>query len=178
MQPPRPRHRPGHPATQPPSHPATQPPSQTAYSDAPLVTQLTFEDDGFQQPTSSASAPSNVIRMLRQADLADGQTVLEIGTTTGYHAAPLNHRLGAAHVTSIEVDETVTEQARTNLTTSGHQATVITDDGAHLRHPHPRSRRRRHRRHQHRHRHRHRHQHVSPLRRVHGHARAASRRRR
>ena len=101
-----------------------------AYSDAPLVTQLHVDGDGFQEPTSSASAPGTVVRMLEYADLRDGHHVLEIGTGTGYHAGLLSHRLGEEQVTSIEVDPVLAEQARANLKTAGYTPTVITGDGA------------------------------------------------
>ncbi|KIZ16454.1 methyltransferase [Streptomyces natalensis ATCC 27448] len=104
---------------------------EAAYSDAPLVTQLHVEDDGYQQPTSSASAPSTVVRMLEAAQISDGHHVLEIGTGTGYHAALLAHRLGDTRVTSIEVDESIANRARANLRAGGQQPTVITGDGAH-----------------------------------------------
>ncbi|GAA0466242.1 methyltransferase domain-containing protein [Streptomyces olivaceiscleroticus] len=102
-----------------------------AYSDIPLITALHMEEDGYQQPLSSASAPGTVLGMLEAAHLADGHTVLEIGTGTGYHAALLSARLGPENVTSIEVDAALAETARANLTAAGHTPTVVTGDGAH-----------------------------------------------
>lgn len=101
-----------------------------AYSDAPLVTQLHTDGDGFQEPTSSASAPGTVVRMLEQAGIRDGDRVLEIGTGTGYHAGLLSHRLGEQQVTSVEVDPVLAEQARTNLKAAGLGPAVVTGDGA------------------------------------------------
>lgn len=85
--------------------------------------------------TSSASAPDIVAIMLAALDAHPGHRVLEIGTGTGYNAALLAHRLGPAHVTSIEVDPAVAVQARTALAATGHhKVCTITGDGA-LGHP-------------------------------------------
>ncbi|MFH0246032.1 methyltransferase domain-containing protein [Streptomyces sp. HK10] len=101
-----------------------------AYSDAPLVVQFTEEEDGYQVPSSSASAPSTMIRMLEQAELGDGMRVLEIGAGTGFHAALLSARLGSERVVSVEIDSELTAQARTNLAAAGHAPTVRCADGA------------------------------------------------
>ncbi|MEV5597867.1 methyltransferase domain-containing protein [Streptomyces sp. NPDC052496] len=105
--------------------------AEAAYGDVPVVTQIVEDDDGFQEPTSSASAPSTVLRMLEDAALADGHRVLEIGTGTGFHAALLAHRLGSGNVVSIEVDPTLAEAARTMLEAAGYAPAVVTGDGAH-----------------------------------------------
>jgi protein-L-isoaspartate(D-aspartate) O-methyltransferase len=104
------------------------------YSDEPIVTQL---DDGAtiwpassNAATSSASQPSVMLSMLDALDVRHGQKVLEIGTGTGYNAALLAHRLGEHLVTSIEVDPTLTEQARANLKAAGYAPTVVCADGA------------------------------------------------
>nr|WP_269856132.1 methyltransferase domain-containing protein [Streptomyces sp. RPT161] len=104
-----------------------------ADSDVPVVTQW---DDGRHEglepgrvPTSSASMPSVVFRMLRDLDVADGQRVLEVGTGTGYNAALLAHRLGDENVTSIEVDPEVTARAREMLQRAGRRPRVICGDG-------------------------------------------------
>ncbi|MGH3885577.1 MAG: methyltransferase domain-containing protein [Pseudonocardiaceae bacterium] len=104
------------------------------YSDEPIVTQL---DDGAtvwpatsNAATSSASQPSMVLAMLDASDVQHGQTVLEIGTGTGYNAALLAHRLGEHRVTSIEVDPALTEQARANLKAAGYAPKVVCADGA------------------------------------------------
>ncbi|MFH8348401.1 methyltransferase domain-containing protein [Streptomyces sp. NPDC018045] len=104
--------------------------AEAAFRDAPLVTQITEDDDGFQEPTSSASAPSTVLRMIEDAALTDGHRVLEIGTGTGFHAALLAHRLGSDHVVSVEVDPVLAEAARANLKAVGLTPAVITGDGA------------------------------------------------
>lgn len=103
---------------------------EAAYSDAPLVTQLRVDEGGFQEPTSSASAPGTVVRMLEYANIRDDHRVLEVGTGTGYHAALLSHRLGEQQVASIEVDEQLAAQARANLAACGYVPTVVTGDGS------------------------------------------------
>ncbi len=103
---------------------------EAAFSDVPLVTQIREDADGFREPTSSASAPGTVLRMLEEAGIADGQRVLEIGTGTGYHAALLAHRLGDGLVVSVEVDPVLADTARANLKGAGRTPTVVTGDGA------------------------------------------------
>jgi protein-L-isoaspartate(D-aspartate) O-methyltransferase len=103
-------------------------------SDEALITQL---DDGAtapgqsgNYPTSSISQPSLVAMMLTHTELTQGHRVLEIGTGTGYNAALLANHLGAAAVTSIEIDSTVAETARSALERAGlGDVTVITGDG-------------------------------------------------
>lgn len=102
---------------------------EAAYSDVPLVTRIRHEEDGAQIPTSSASAPSTVVRMLDLAELGDGMRVLEIGTGTGFHAALLCHRLGDRNVTTVDLDQSVTDPARKHLAAAGYHPTVITGDG-------------------------------------------------
>ncbi|MCS0639899.1 methyltransferase, partial [Streptomyces sp. LP05-1] len=61
-----------------------------AYSDEPAVIQLNDGDepmnDDDRWPSSSASAPSLVFRVLDLLDVEDGHKVLEIGTGTGWNA--------------------------------------------------------------------------------------------
>lgn len=81
--------------------------------------------------TSSASMPRVVARMLGHLDLRPGQTVLEVGTGTGYNAALLAGRVGAAAVTTIEVDPDIAASARAALSGAGYDAVeVVTGDGA------------------------------------------------
>jgi protein-L-isoaspartate(D-aspartate) O-methyltransferase len=108
---------------------------ELVHSDVALITQV---DDGAtapgqpgRYPTSSISQPSLVAMMLARTELTQGHRVLEIGTGTGYNAALLAHRLGAAAVTSIEIDPTVADGARSALQRTGLGGiTVITADGA------------------------------------------------
>ncbi|MGH3915985.1 MAG: methyltransferase domain-containing protein [Pseudonocardiaceae bacterium] len=81
-------------------------------------------------PSSSCSAPSIVAEMLEALDVRPGQSVLEIGTGTGWNAALLAHRVGAhGRVDTIEVDPDVAEQARRALAKAGYPALVVTGDG-------------------------------------------------
>ncbi|SEG76806.1 protein-L-isoaspartate(D-aspartate) O-methyltransferase [Thermomonospora echinospora] len=111
---------------------------QAVYSDIALVTQL---DRGAADVaaglaassgdcTSSCSQPSMVIAFLRQLDPYDRHRVLEIGTGTGWTAGLLSARLGAEHVTSIEVDEQIAKTAAANLRDAGLHPTLVVGDGA------------------------------------------------
>ncbi len=108
---------------------------QVVYSDTAIMTQfdngaIAWPDTTGDHPTSSASQPSLVLDMLANLDVQDGHRVLEIGTGTGYNAALLAARFGDDAVTTIEIDATVAQQARANLTAAGYAATVIAGDGA------------------------------------------------
>lgn len=109
-----------------------------ANTDVPIVTQW---DDGAGDkqgsvrlepgtvPTSSASMPSVVFRMLAAAEIEPEHRVLEIGTGTGWNAGLLAHRLGADNVVSIEVDAKVASDARARLSAQGLLCPVLTRDG-------------------------------------------------
>lgn len=108
---------------------------ELTYGDDAVITQI---DDGHPRgpglagamQTSSASAPDIVAAMLAALDAHPGHRVLEIGTGTGYNAALLAHRLGAEHITSIEVDPDVAAQARKALSETGYgDVRAITGDG-------------------------------------------------
>lgn len=108
---------------------------QMVAGDTAIMTQFdngatVWPDTSGDRPTSSASRPSLVLSMLAALDVHDGHRVLEIGTGTGYHAALLAARLGDDAVTTIEIDATVAEQARANLSAAGYTPTVIVGDGA------------------------------------------------
>jgi protein-L-isoaspartate(D-aspartate) O-methyltransferase len=107
--------------------------TRAAYADVPLVTQW---DDGRQDgdgpgkvPTSSASMPSVVAGMLRDADIGPGLRVLEVGTGTGWNAGLLAHRLGGGQVVSVEIDEAVAGRAREALRRQGLDPAVVCGDG-------------------------------------------------
>jgi protein-L-isoaspartate O-methyltransferase len=108
---------------------------RVVYSDTAIMTQFdngatVWPDTTGEHPTSSASQPSLVLDMLAALDVRGGHRVLEIGTGTGYHAALLAARLNDDAVSTIEIDATLAQQARANLTAAGYTPTVITGDGA------------------------------------------------
>ncbi|MEV8403469.1 methyltransferase domain-containing protein [Streptomyces niveus] len=102
------------------------------YDDQALVTQIEDGDGGAGTafvPSSSASMPRVVAIMLDALAVADGMTVLEAGTGTGYNAALLAARLGDRHVVSVEMDPRLADTARARLKDAGYAPTVITGDG-------------------------------------------------
>lgn len=102
----------------------------SAYSPMALVTQSRMADEfGNERPTSSASAPGAVAVMLDRLDIDDGHRVLEIGTGTGYNAALLCHRLGAADVYSVDIDPALVESARRVLAKLGWRPMLVAADG-------------------------------------------------
>jgi len=104
---------------------------ELVYSRTTLVTQVAnFADRGTQAAVSSATKPDLMIRMLETLDVTDGMRVREIGTGTGYNAALLSHRLGAANVYSVDVDPHLIDNARDRLTWLGYTvATLAAVDG-------------------------------------------------
>jgi protein-L-isoaspartate(D-aspartate) O-methyltransferase len=95
---------------------------------------ITQVDDGKDptrgiHPTSSSSAPMIMAQMINALELEAGMNVLEIGTGTGYNAAVLS-TLGADRITTIELDETIAEQARKSLETGGYQICAVVGDGS------------------------------------------------
>ncbi|RAJ47161.1 protein-L-isoaspartate(D-aspartate) O-methyltransferase [Kitasatospora sp. SolWspMP-SS2h] len=102
-----------------------------AYANAPVVTQVNDGKDPGDDPwpSSSASAPAIVFRMLEMLDLHPGMTVQEIGTGTGLTAAYMSHRLGSENVVTVEVDPEVTELARGSLAQAGLHPEVVCGDG-------------------------------------------------
>lgn len=99
-------------------------------ADDAVVTQV---DDGAVEsgvvPTSSSSEPCVMVAMLDALHVASGMRVLEIGTGTGFNAAVLAEGVGAANVTTVEVDEKIAAAARAALRRNGYAATVVTADG-------------------------------------------------
>jgi protein-L-isoaspartate(D-aspartate) O-methyltransferase len=81
---------------------------------------------------SSASAPDVMAAMLEQLEPRPGQHVLEIGAGSGYNAALLAHLVGPdGHVTTIDIDTDLVEQAREHLQAAGvSNVEVIEADGA------------------------------------------------
>ncbi|MDR5812673.1 MULTISPECIES: protein-L-isoaspartate O-methyltransferase [unclassified Caballeronia] len=74
-------------------------------------------------------APRVEARILQELAVHKGETVLEIGTGSGYMAALLAHR--GRSVTSVEISPELADLARQNLAANGvTNAEVITGDGA------------------------------------------------
>ncbi|WP_436788790.1 methyltransferase domain-containing protein [Yinghuangia sp. YIM S10712] len=106
---------------------------RAVYTDAPITTQW---DDGAYggpgrgtTPSSSNSMPRMVFLMLSALDVEEGHRVLEIGTGTGWNAGLLSHRVGDKNVVSIEVDATVSEDARARLAGAGYEPHLVVGDG-------------------------------------------------
>jgi methyltransferase of ATP-grasp peptide maturase system len=108
-----------------------------AYSDTTLITQFDGEEPDWQAPvvrhggapTSSSTLPSLVVRMWSDAEVAEGHTLLEIGTGTGYSTALACERLDSGDVTSIEVDPHRLEAAADALYGCGYTPTLAVADG-------------------------------------------------
>jgi protein-L-isoaspartate O-methyltransferase len=93
----------------------------TIYTDTHLVTR----DD----VTSSSTAPSLMATMLQALDLNGDETVLEIGTGTGYNAALLSERLTDQQVVSIDIDAGLIDDARRHLAAAGYHPLLAATDG-------------------------------------------------
>lgn len=108
-----------------------------SYSDATLITQFDGDEPDWKQParrhggtpTSSSTLPSLVVRMWTDADLAEGHTVLELGTGSGYSTALACERLGSDAVTSIDVDGRRLDTAAAALYGCGYTPTLAVADG-------------------------------------------------
>lgn len=98
---------------------------RAVYHNEALLTE--FDEHGIA--TTSCSAPSVVATMLESSQATDGDTVLEIGTGTGWTAALLADRLGSDAVTSVDIDPRCVTQARDRLDHLGLTPTLAVTDG-------------------------------------------------
>ncbi|MCS0583212.1 protein-L-isoaspartate O-methyltransferase [Massilia pinisoli] len=91
---------------------------------------LAFADVEIPLPGGDAMlAPKFEARILQEVGVRKHETVLEIGTGSGYMAALLAHR--AAKVTTVEINPETAELAKKNLANAGiHNVTVETGNGA------------------------------------------------
>lgn len=107
-----------------------------AYGDRSLITRVgalhadRADSDAHPvgRPTSSATLPSLVVRMLDYARIDDGDELLDVGTGSGYGAALAAQGLSDAAVTSVDVDPYLVEAARERLDMAGlHPAVEVVD---------------------------------------------------
>jgi protein-L-isoaspartate(D-aspartate) O-methyltransferase len=91
---------------------------------------LAFADVEIPLPGGDAMlAPKFEARILQETGVKKHETVLEIGTGSGYMAALLAHR--AAKVTTVEINPETADLAKKNLANAGiHNVTVETGNGA------------------------------------------------
>lgn len=101
------------------------------YSNRPLTTAIRADADGRTTAISSSSKPGLMVRMLEASELRPGHRVLEIGTGTGYNAALLCSRLGAADVASIDIEPDLVATAKRRLAQLGFAPVLAVMDGAH-----------------------------------------------
>ncbi len=105
------------------------------YTDRVWVTQFDGDDTVTGgTPTCSSSMPTIMAIMLEALDVHSGQSVLEVGTGTGYNAALLCHAMGSDNVTTIDVDPNISSRAREQLHRNGFTPACVAGDGA-LGHP-------------------------------------------
>ncbi len=99
---------------------------EMVYKDQAIPTKL--QED---QVISSSSQPTMMAIMLEQLEVQPGHNILEIGAGTGFNAALMAHITGnAGHVTTIEMEEDITNRAQKNLSTAGfNEVQVICGDG-------------------------------------------------
>ncbi|MEV0649951.1 methyltransferase domain-containing protein [Phytomonospora sp. NPDC050363] len=99
---------------------------EVVYSDHALVT---HHDADTGIATSSSTQPSLMALMLEALNVADGNDILEIGTGSGYNCALLCQRLGAEHVTSIDIDPHLVETAGHALAGLGYAPRLVIGNG-------------------------------------------------
>ncbi len=101
---------------------------EQAYENDIVVTKRGADD----QVLSCLSQPSIVALQLGQMDVQPGHRVLEIGAGAGYNAALLAYLAGPhGHVTAIDVDLDIVEQARERVAAAGvSNVEVVLGDGA------------------------------------------------
>ncbi|GAB3951760.1 methyltransferase domain-containing protein [Streptomyces sparsus] len=110
--------------------------AEAAYADRSLVTRVgplhaDHADPGDQPdglPTSSATLPSLVVRMLRLGRLGEGLSLLDLGTGAGGLTAYACHRLGDHDVTSLDVDPYLVGVAGGRLAAMGYHPHMVTAD--------------------------------------------------
>ena len=77
---------------------------------------------------SSISQPSMIVQMLQMLDVRAGQTILEIGTGSGYHAALLaTLATPKGHVLSTDIEPDLIDEARGHLSELGYTNVEVRD---------------------------------------------------
>ncbi|OPG03965.1 50S ribosomal protein L11 methyltransferase [Microbispora sp. GKU 823] len=107
-----------------------------AYRDRTLVTKIgtlhadhaEATDEPTGRPTSSSTLPTLVLQMYRHARIGEKNTVLDVGTGSGYGTALLCQLLGEEQVASIDVDDYVTTVAARRLADIGYHPRVAPVD--------------------------------------------------
>ncbi|MBW1600245.1 methyltransferase domain-containing protein [Streptomyces sp. JJ38] len=110
--------------------------AEAAYANRSLVTKVgplhadhaEPGDRAEGRPTSSATLPSLVVRMLRHGRLGDGLSLLDLGTGAGGLTAYACDRLGDGNVTSLDVDPYLVSAARKRLADMGYRPQMLTAD--------------------------------------------------
>lgn len=87
--------------------------------------------DARSRVISSSSQPAIMATMLEQLALRSGDSVLEVGTGSGYNAALMSCLVGSAgRVVSVEVEPDLADNARMRLSSAGYDnVCVVTGDG-------------------------------------------------
>ncbi|MGW2539685.1 methyltransferase, FxLD system [Kitasatospora sp. NPDC001574] len=103
-------------------------PLAQAYADDAVYTKA----DTTGASISAASQPTIVAMMLEQLEAGPGQKVLELGAGTGYNAALIGALAGEeGHVTAVDVDQDLVDDARKHLASAGvTNVDVVLADGA------------------------------------------------
>lgn len=102
-------------------------PPEQAYQDNAIA--LKHATSG--ETLSSSSQPTMMALMFKQAELEQGMNVLEIGTASGYNAALMKYIVGpAGHVTTLEIDNDLAEQAQDNLRNAGYADVLVVNTDA------------------------------------------------
>ncbi|WP_328698135.1 methyltransferase domain-containing protein [Streptomyces sp. NBC_00342] len=109
---------------------------KAAYADRSLITRVGTlhadraepDDQPHGLPTSSATVPSLVVRMLRHGRLGTGLSFLDLGTGAGGLTAYASMRFGAENVTSLDVDPYLVSAAGNRLAHMGYHPEMVTAD--------------------------------------------------
>ncbi|MEH0423469.1 methyltransferase type 11 [Streptomyces sp. B21-083] len=110
--------------------------AEAAYADRSLVTRVGGlhadharpGDRPKGLPTSSATLPSLVVRMLRHGRLGAGLSLLDLGTGAGGLTAYASCRIGDRYVMSLDVDAYLTNAAASRLANMGLHPKFVTAD--------------------------------------------------